>query len=396
VRESSLTPDFPILVIAGEPSGDTLAAELIEELRRAWPTGSSPRFFGAGGERMANAGAELISDLASHAVVGLVEVLKNYRRFKKIFDNLLAEAIARRPELIILVDFSGFNRRFAAAIRERAQRQNGGWSPKLVYFVSPQVWASRPSRAKTLERDLDLLLSIFPFEKAWYAQRAPKLRVEYVGHPLTSRYASYAQRIAARPAVREPARAVLLPGSRLGELKRHLPVMLDAARKISETFTTRWTMVLPNERLQELAAALVADSGLEIITLSGGLPETLLKADLALASTGTVTMECAYFLVPTVALYKTSWSTYQIGKRIIEVPYLAMPNLLMNEAVFPEFVQHQATSANIAAAGLSLLQSETKRGELFGKLLNLRDALGPAGATSRAAQAILALLPRPV
>jgi lipid-A-disaccharide synthase len=375
------------MVVAGEASGDVLAAELILALRAEWPGGRVPAFFGAGGAKMAAAGAELLVDMTSHAVVGLVEALKNYRKFRRIFDLLLGVAVELQPQAVVFVDFSGFNRRLAAAIRHAARDLPD--RPKLIYYVSPQVWASRPKRARTLERDLDLLLSIFPFEKAWYAERAPRLRVEFVGHPIISRHAEFAERIAARRAAANPPSILLLPGSRLGEIKRHLPVLLEAARLIEGKRPARWNLVVPDERIFALAKSLTEQSGLQIRLQTGGLAEALLEADLAMASTGTVTMECAYFRVPAVALYKTSWSTYEIGKRIIQVRFLAMPNLLANEVIFPEFVQNDATGPKLAGAALDLLNDPARLGVIREKLDRLIATLGPPGASARAASLIM-------
>ncbi len=175
------------MLIAGEASGDLLATELVKALNqspeiRAMPF--PPEFFGAGGPEMAEAGVELSVNLTQYSVIGLSDSLKKYWQFKRIFDQLFQLALEREPDVIICVDFSGFNRRFAGAIRKYIRARRGtflNWDPKIVQYVSPQVWASRPSRARQLERDVDLLLSIFPFEKEWYARHAPGLRVEFVG-----------------------------------------------------------------------------------------------------------------------------------------------------------------------------------------------------------------------
>jgi len=340
------------MLVAGEPSGDLLAAELVKALRAelvrrdAAPsfdlqplrTGLAPRFFGAGGPRMAEAGVDLALDMTQHAVVGLLEVLRHLARFRRLLLQLRDLAFERQPDAIVLVDFSGFNHRLAAAIRRRLRAQHGcfnNWQPKIVQYVSPQVWASRESRVRTMARDLDLLLSIFPFEKDWYALRAARLRVEFVGHPLCERYAAVNANVAPPGA---PPLVVLLPGSRAGELTRHLPVMLEGAHRMQAGRALTFRLVLPNETLAAQARTFVpASAGIQIQV--GGLAEALSQATLAIASTGTVTLECAYFGVPTVALYKTSWSTYQIGRRIIRVAFLAMPNILAGEALFPEFVQ---------------------------------------------------------
>jgi lipid-A-disaccharide synthase len=382
-----------VMLIAGEPSGDLLAAELTAALRRE--IGGSPSFFGAGGARLAETGVELACDLTRHAVVGLVEVLRNLRQFKAVFDQLVELALHRRPDVIVCVDFSGFNRRFARQIRWEIQvRGLTGWKPRIVQYVSPQVWASRPGRARAMARDFDLVLAIFPIEKAWYAQHAPGLRVEFVGHPILDRHKAPPRPGPGLPkdSLSAPGQAwvVLLPGSRVGELKRHAAVMLEAFRLMAaQVPALRGVMVLPNESLAELVRPLAQADGVKVQV--GKLPEALSQATVALASTGTVTMECALFQVPTVALYKTSWSTYQIGKRIIRVKYLAMPNILADEPLFPEFIQDAATPPQLSAAALDLIRDPVRRQAVQRRLGEVLLSLGGPGASVRAAQAILSL-----
>ena len=180
------------MLIAGEASGDTLAAELVSALLAASKRSEDGRvrqFFGAGGPEMAAARVELAFDLTQHSVIGIADAAKNYFKFRRLFNQLLALAIERKPDAIIGVDFGGFNLRFGHAIKQFV-RDNpfANWNPKIIQFVSPQVWASRPGRAHRLAADYDLVLSIFPFEKDWYARRVPKLRVEFVGHPMVGRF----------------------------------------------------------------------------------------------------------------------------------------------------------------------------------------------------------------
>ncbi len=383
------------MLIAGEASGDLLAAELVSALRSALKRGgdgSSPQFFGAGGPKMAAADVELAVDLTQHAVTGLSDVLLNFLKFRQLFQQLLALAIERQPDVIIGVDYGGFNLRFGHAIKQYVRNNPfSKWNPKIIQFVSPQVWASRPRRAKLLEADYDLLLSIFPFEKDWYAQRAPKLRVEFVGHPMVERFQkAEGRRQKAEGSAASPL-ILLLPGSRTSELNRHLPVMLDALefiqRKLPES---RARMVLPNPALKELAEKLSAPPP-DIEIQLGNLPQALAQADVAIASTGTVTMECAFFGVPAVTLYKTSWSTYQIARWLVTVKSLTMPNLLAKEEVYPEFVQNAATPANVAGAALELLQDELRRQKIKSQLAGIITSLGGPGACERAATAILGL-----
>jgi lipid-A-disaccharide synthase len=389
------------MLIAGEPSGDLLAAELVKALRPALiekhsqPTADlqpleselAPQFFGAGGTKMAEAGVKLAFDMTQHSVIGLLEVVRNYAKFKRLFEQLLQLAIQRQPDIIVCVDFSGFNRRFAHAIKEYVRAHRGpfhNWNPKLVQYVSPQVWASRPGRARSMARDFDLLLAIFPFEKEWYAERVPGFRVEFVGHPIVERHADFKFPLSAVEAAEKLPSLLLLPGSRAGELKRHLPVMLGALERIQATKPGIGVrMVLPNEPLAAVARTLSVPAGFQIQI--GSVSEALAESTVAIASTGTVTLECAWFGVPTVALYKTSWSTYQIGRRIIQVKYLAMPNLLANEALFPELIQDEATAENIARAALELLNDPGRRKIIREKLARLRESLGRLGASRRAA-----------
>jgi len=361
-------------------------------------TALAPGFFGAGGPHLTAAGLEQVIDFTKHSVIGLSDVLKNIFEFRELFHQLLRLAVERQPDAIIGVDYGGFNLRFGHAIKQYVRKHFSEfvpWSPKIIQFVSPQVWASRPGRACQLARDYDLLLSIFPFEKDWYARRAPKLRVEYVGHPMMERFISEGRvrrapdmdKLGTRGA--RPSEVLLLPGSRESELQRHLPVMLGAVNLIRGKLPgVRAKMILPNETLVQRAKT----PGTEVEIQVGDLPRSLAQADVAIASTGTVTMECAFFGVPTVTLYKTSMLTYEIARRIVTVKSLTMPNLLAGEPVFPEFIQGDATPENLAGAALELLQNESRRAQIKRRLAEIIGSLGGPGATRRAAQAIVQLV----
>jgi lipid-A-disaccharide synthase len=369
-----------IMVVAGDPSGDAIAADLVRALAAARP---GARFIGAGGPKMAAAGVANSFDLTADAVIGLSDVLRILPRFFRHKRQLTKLAAEQKPELIVLVDFEFFNRFLARAIRRHASPV---WRPKIVKYVSPQVWASRPSRAAKMARDFDLLLCLFPFEKDWYARRVPALRVEFVGHPMFDRYPAPLRKASQVPTV------LLLPGSRRAELKRHLPVMLGAARLIAAQQTVRFKLAAPSEDKASLARAFLAGAGPEIEIQIGRLEEALSEATVAIASTGTVTLECAYFGVPTVALYKTSLWTYWIARQIVTVDYLSMPNILAHEPLFPEFIQGQATASNIAGAALDLLANPSRRAETQSKLARIIATLGGPGAAQRAAAAILKLI----
>jgi lipid-A-disaccharide synthase len=376
-----------IMLVAGEPSGDAMGAELVRALGARLPGTRMPRFIGAGGALMAEAGVTLAFDLTKQSVIGLSDVIKKLWVFRRLLLELIELAARERPDVIVLVDFGAFNLRLAHALQKRIA-SIPGWRPKIVKYVSPQVWASRPGRAAKMAKDVDLLLCLFPFEKEWYARRVPELKVVCVGHPLFDRHSGEArpEPTADRPTV------VLLPGSRNAELRRHLPPMFGAVNLIrSRRPEVRFVMVLPSESLLDLARSYGLTDSLGIAVQIGGLSEALRSAWLAIACTGTVTLECAYYLVPTVALYKTSWSTFQIGKRIVNVRFLAMPNLLADEAVYPELIQNDATPDNIAQEAIKLLEDPTRCAMIRKRLEAIMATLGGPGTAGRAAEAILAL-----
>ena len=394
------------MIIAGEASGDLLAAELVAALRQAagsrqhvyaqdqQPLRSTlePRFFGAGGSRMAAAGVELAFDMTAHSVVGISGVIRSLSKFRRLFQSLLRVALDRQPDLIVCVDFSGFNRRFAAAVRKAARARSGlfhNWQPKIVQFVSPQVWASRESRVYQIARDFDLLLCIFPFEKEWYATRVPGLRVEFVGHPMVERFANVSGPFDKNGG--GPPKVILLPGSRAGELKRHVPIVTAVARQIAERMPATFCMVLPSDDLVRQFAPQA--NGVPNLTVQAGSVESALRnADLAITKSGTITMECAFLGVPALVFYQTSALNYWIGKQIVKVKYLAMPNLLAGEPVFPEFIQHSATPEIISKAAIELLQNRNERERIQKRLQEVVATLGTAGAARRGAQAIMNLL----
>ncbi len=408
------------MVIAGDPSGDELAAQLVRAFQgeRRRKGLSTATFFGAGGPHLQAAGMELTLDLTQHAVIGLWEVIRRYWAFHKIFHELLELAMDRKPDLVLGVDYGGFNLRFAQALRERSG-QVPGWTPKIVQFVSPQVWASRPGRTRSLEACHDLLLSILPFEPGWFAQHAPRLPVTYVGHPLVDRHAHALIRTpvserelgvsapdlfvsdtnvvtdSPSPVVSDQdivPRILLLPGSRRGELKRHLPVVLQTARLVHRQHPeVKFSLVLSREEMFAWVNPQLVEYP-EVEVRVGGLHEELSIATLAIASTGTVTLECAWYRVPTLALYKTSFLTYWVARQIITVPYLAMPNLLAGKVVIPEFIQHDAQPERLAQKACEWLEHPEELRGVREELDGVARQLGGPGAARRAACSLLDLL----
>ena len=284
---------------------------------------------------------------------------------------------------MICIDNPGFNLRFVRALRKATA--DGDWRPKIIYYISPQLWAWHESRVHQIAADVDQLLAIFPFEKKWYAERAPELPVDFVGHPLTDRYPDLEFRDP--KSQQRPRKLLLLPGSRAKEISRHLPVMAQAAAAVD----AEPMVVFANESLAAQAKLLVpevADWDLRI----GGLHEALPEADVAIASSGTVTLECAWFRVPTVVLYKTSWITYLLGRLFVKVKHIAMPNVLAGREVFPEFIQRDANEVNLAREANRFLDDLGRRLELREELDVIADSLGGRGAAGRAAESVGRLL----
>ena len=347
-----------IMFIAGEASGDANAAALIRAL------GRNVRTFGAGGPKMRAAGMELVLDLTQHAVVGLVEVLKNYGKFRRIFKELVLEAELQKPDAVVLVDFPGFNLRFAAQMRKRGI--------KVIYYISPQLWAWHASRAKQIQRDVDLMLTIFPFEKAWYAKHAPKLRVEFVGHPMVERNH--------RPGIRSQKLVLLLPGSREREVEKIWPVRAGVVDTMPD--------------VKFVAAAVDAKTAAMIrhprVKVEVGKARDLMRmATLAITASGTATMECASVGCPMIVVYKVNWLTYLVGRVLGKVKWLGMPNVIAGRAIVPEFIQHEASPSRVVAAAKELIEDRAKRATMQRELASVVRTLGAPGASERAARAIL-------
>jgi lipid-A-disaccharide synthase len=361
-----------IMFIAGEASGDANAAPVITALSK------QAQIFGAGGPKMKAAGMETLVDLTEHAVVGLVEVLKNYSKFKHIFDALVREAERRGPDAIVLVDFPGFNLRFARQMKRRGF--------KVIYYISPQLWAWHAGRAKQIERDVDLMLTIFPFEKSWYARHARRLRVEFVGHPLADRSQNPEPSLRdATVQFRSQSRiqnlVLLLPGSREREVAKIWPVMARVVEQLPSTY--EFVAAAVDDR----TAAMIHHPRVRVET--GTARDWMQRAGIALTASGTATIECAFAGCPMIVLYKVNWLTYLAGRLVVKVNWLAMPNVIAGRDIVPEFIQHEAQPKRIAAVVRELLDNPAKRETMRAELKDVVRTLGGPGANKRAAHLIL-------
>ena len=367
--------DPRVYLVAGEASGDRLAADLLRELKK------NPKLkaYGVGGPMLKAAGQEQSLNLAKHAVVGLTDVLKNLPKFLKIFREVKHEIAEVNPDVVILVDYPGFNLRLAKALH--GQRN----APAIVYYVSPQVWAWKAGRAKLMERILDRLLVIFPFEVDWFAKHAPKLKTKWVGHPLADRWIAQAKE---GPKDEIPCVA-LLPGSRAKEIAKHWPVLLQAAQRIvrEQKNVTFMTLATDHEMRQKLEEEWARQpmSGVSLDILAGQSLTQLTRCSLAIVASGTATLECAMAGLPMLVIYKTSWLTYWLGRFLIQLPYLSMVNVLAGEKVVPEFLQGAMEPERLAKAALQILRNPKGAEAMAGRIRDVAKKLGGPGAAMRAA-----------
>ena len=368
-----------IYVVAGEVSGDRLAADLVRALKKRNP---ELKTHGVGGAMLRAAGQEQSFDLARHAVVGLTDVLKNLPKFLAFFRQVKAEILKLKPDVVILVDYPGFNLRLAKALH----RENP--PPAIVYYVSPQVWAWKAGRARVMERILERLLVIFPFEVEWFSRHAPKLKVKWVGHPLADRWIEQGS---SHDHEESPCIA-LLPGSRPKEIARHWPMLLEtAARIVQEQRNVRFVSLATGpEMRQQLEEEWVKHptSGVSLDIISGQSLTLLKRCSMAIVASGTATLECAMAGLPMLVIYKTSWFTYLLGRLVVKLPYLSMVNVLAGEKVVPEFLQGAAHSQSLATAALQILRNPRGSEKMAQRIRDVAAKLGGPGAAERAAEEV--------
>jgi len=356
-----------------------LAADLVRALKKRNP---ELRAYGVGGPMLRAAGQEQSFDLARHAVVGLTDVLKNLPRFLMFFRQVKAEIVKLKPDVVVLVDYPGFNLRLAKALH----RENP--PPAIIYYVSPQVWAWKAGRARTMERVLERLLVIFPFEVAWFARHAPNLKTKWVGHPLAGRWMDQGK----TQAPDGSSCIALLPGSRPKEIARHWPVLLEtAAQIVQEQRNVRFVSLATGpEMRQQLEAewARFPKSGVSLDIVSGQSLTLLNRCTMAIVASGTATLECAVAGLPMLVIYKTSWFTYLLGRLVVKLPYLSMVNVLAGEKVVPEFLQGDATPPRLTMAALRILRNPRGTEQMVRRIREVAAQLGGPGAAERAAEEV--------
>lgn len=373
------------MVVAGEPSGDAHAAALVRALKDEAQT--ELEFFGSTGAAMREAGVESIVEADGLAIVGLAEIAAALPKFWDAYRRLRRAALEREPDAVILVDWPDFNLRLARSLHRHGL--------KIIYYISPQLWAWRGYRARNIRRDVDLLLTILPFEKDWYDARGFH-QVEYVGHPLAGEVrAAYGREEFCSRNHLDSSRPLiaLLPGSRLKEFQRILPHMLDAARALmAERPTAQFVIALAPNRNEHEAEQFLAAAGvrslLDVRVVRWATREALAAADAAAVTSGTATLEAALMNCPHVIVYKTSQLNWHTLGRLIETEHYGLTNLIAGERLLTELMQDELSGARLARE-LSALLDEKRNSQIRTRLREVASSLGAGGASKRAARTIL-------
>ncbi len=377
-----------LLISAGEKSGDQRAAALLRELRTMVP---DLEVFGMGGPELRAAGCRTVVDASTLDVMGFSEPLKKLPELRAALLKLVKLAEEEKPDAVVVCDYPGFNLRLAARLKEKGIR--------VVCYVSPQVWAWAPGRARRIARIVDRMLVLFPFEVGIYERAG--LTAEFVGHPLADElpgdYPARAPELRAELGVPDGGRILaLLPGSRPMELRRHLAVFASAAARVRKAIPGVFPVIAAagGASPDDLAAEARAAAGFDIPVLTGRTREVMAAAELSLVVSGTATLETALLGCPMVVCYRTGWLSYLLGRLLVTIPCIALANVVAGRPTVPELWQTEVTPRRVADAALALLEDPDALDRMRGALSSLREELGVHGASRRAAEAVCAELER--
>jgi lipid-A-disaccharide synthase len=363
-------------IIAGEASGDLHGSNLIKELKKP---DSSTTIRCWGGDQMQEAGGNLVKHYRNLAFMGFTEVLMNLRTIFRNLKFCKEDILQYKPDALILIDYPGFNLRIAKWAKQQGL--------KVLYYISPQVWAWKETRVKMMKQCIDKMLVILPFEKEYF-QKKWNWEVEYVGHPLVEVIESYksgavSQELSGRPVI------ALLPGSRKQEILKKLPVMLE----VSKSFSGYQFIVAKAPGLDEQFYDNLLKPYSNVSYVTNKTYDLLMQAKAALVTSGTATLETALFGVPEVVCYKGSFLSYQIGKRLVKVKYISLVNLIMDKLVVKELIQDDLTVQNLRKGLEELLTNETRIDSLKKDYADLKNILSQGGnASAKAARSIIRFL----
>jgi len=364
--------------VAGEKSADNHGAALMSSLLRR---DVDLNLIGRGGPQMRAIGGQRFKDwLGDAAVLGLWEVIRKYGYFRKQFRETLKEIQKSKPDAVVLIDYPGFNLRLAHALHRQSREQ------KIIYYISPQVWAWNRGRIKKMARCLDLMLCIFPFEADLYNKSG--LHAIFVGHPMLERLRS--QRIDIK---RDPNLIGLFPGSRLPEVRKIFPVMLESVRELRKQNRNMHFEVAAASQGLAVGMSEILDRHVrdpQVVQIKVGETAAIMqRASAGIVASGSATLEAAYFRLPFVLIYKVAWPTYLAARLVVKVKYLGMPNVLAGREVVPEFIQHRAKPEAIAKAAWQLMENTDAREQMISEFDAIVGKLGVGEASEKAAAAII-------
>jgi lipid-A-disaccharide synthase len=360
-----------VAVVAGEASGDLHASEVIHELKKLAPLET----FGIGGDLLAAEGMTLLHHASEMGIVGLFNVLRHLPMFRRVFNELMATIERERPDVVFLVDYPDFNLRVAKRCKELGLR--------VVYYISPQLWAWRKGRVRHIARYVDRMVVIFPFEEDFY--RSHNVPVTYVGHPLVEQLGD----VVKPPREAGVLRIALLPGSRRMEVQSLLPPMLDAVAILrrSESRRVEATVIQAPTITREALQRIVDEKGVDVVIVPNDRGEAVAAADVSLSSSGTATLESAVLGTPVVVMYRLSRATYVLAKKLVRLPHFSLVNIVAGRRVVPELIQHDVNGERIAAEVRKLVAPGHYE-EVCAALADVRAKLGQPGAAARVAEEI--------
>ncbi|MBE2218366.1 MAG: lipid-A-disaccharide synthase [Ignavibacteria bacterium] len=369
--------DVSVFISAGEHSGDNHASGLMQQLKAQMP-GYDVKFYGLGGDMMTAVGMDPLYHVRDLATVGFTDVIKKYGFFKNAIKESAEFIKQKNPDVVILVDYPGFNIRLAESIRKF-------YTKKIIYYISPQLWAWHESRVNKIRKYIDLMLVVFPFEVDFYGKHGVK--AEFVGHPLVKKIKEFRELNPKITGTGEVKRITLLPGSRKDEIKKHMPVLIEAMKILKESVNAEVVISIAPGMESHFDEFRESISG---FTLSGESSYRLIyDSDLVLTKAGTSTMECTLLQVPYLIFYRTYSLNYFILKPIVRVDKLGIANILLEKNAVKEFIQNDFTAENLAAESLKILTDDAYRTRMLGDLRKIWDTLGSKDASSNAAALII-------
>jgi lipid-A-disaccharide synthase len=361
-----------VFLVAGEASGDLHAANLLQALRRLDPGIDA---FGVGGERLRDAGLECVARSEELSVMGLAEVVRDLPRLARLARTVRRAALARRPDVAVLVDSPDFNLPLARHLRRAG-------IPAVIY-ISPQLWAWRAGRVRRIRRDVRRVLCILPFEVGFYERHG--VAAEFVGHPLVDELAP----VMAAPPLPEPGTLALLPGSRWHEVEALLPGMLEAARMLHEEGVTRFRLIAAPGLDLDRVAAMIRGSVVPVEVVAEDRHRALAACGAAMVASGTATLECALLGVPMVVGYRLHPLSYWLARRLVKVPHVGLVNLVAGKRIVAEAVQDDFNPGQLVVEAKRVFGEAGERQRAA--LAEVRARLGAPGASERAARAVMAV-----